>query len=144
MQQNRFLKSFFREHKLSRISVFRIFKSINFPEKGQNSRKSRKFLLAKVCTLKAIFFYYLYLQWLQMLKIFVFIYITFIALTRIRYFYKSFVFQCLFGIDKNSGKEILILQFNNRRFHFKLFYQLESFQYRQIRSQRPSVCTSSN
>ena len=51
-RQNRLLKSFFREHKLSRIGLFRIFKSRNFCKKGQNSRKSRKFLLAKACTLK--------------------------------------------------------------------------------------------
>ena len=42
----------FREHKLLRIALFRIFKDIYFREKGQNSRKSRKFLFSKVCTLK--------------------------------------------------------------------------------------------
>ena len=38
----------FRVHKLSRISQYRIFRVLNFRELGQNSRNSRKFLLAKV------------------------------------------------------------------------------------------------
>ena len=40
--------SLFHDHKLSRIRAFQIFKVINYRENGQNSRKPRKFLLAKV------------------------------------------------------------------------------------------------
>ena len=42
----------FRERKLSRIRAFQIFKVINYRENSQNSRKPRKFLLAKVSTPK--------------------------------------------------------------------------------------------
>ena len=38
----------FREHKLSRIGQYKHFRVLNFREFGQNSRNSRKFLLAKV------------------------------------------------------------------------------------------------
>ena len=43
---------FFREKKLSRISFCRIFRGNNFREFAQNSRKSRKFLSAKVSSFK--------------------------------------------------------------------------------------------
>ena len=42
----------FRENKLSRIRSFWKFRVINFRENGQNSRNSRKFLPAKVSSLK--------------------------------------------------------------------------------------------
>ena len=42
-------KYFFREHKLSRIALSKIFENINFRELGLNSRKSRNFLLVFFC-----------------------------------------------------------------------------------------------
>ena len=44
--------NFFREKKLSRISLCWIFRGNNFREFAQNSRKSRKFLSAKVSSFK--------------------------------------------------------------------------------------------
>ena len=45
---------FFREKKLSRISLCRFFRGSNFREFAQNSRKSRKVLPAKVSSFKVV------------------------------------------------------------------------------------------